>query len=336
MRGGRSAGRYAGALALSACSGVQSALHTRGPGAARIADLWWFMLVVAAAIYLVVLAVLLGIILRRERSDGERSPESEASERRRNRWLVVAGVTLPAIVLAVVFVVTFRTQAALHPESEPDLTVQVIGRQWWWEIRYPGRTPSDAVITANELHIPIGRRVRVEGTSTDVIHSIWVPNLHGKTDLVPGRTTVTWLQADRPGVSRGQCAEYCGIQHARMALLVVAQRPEEFARWLDEQRRPAAAPADEASRRGQSVFLASGCGYCHAVRGTRTVGLVAPDLTHFASRRTIAAGTLINTRGHLAGWIADPQAAKPGNLMPRVPLAPDDLLAVVSYLQGLR
>jgi cytochrome c oxidase subunit II len=328
-------------LAVGACAGVQSALDARGPGAERIIELWWLLLGAAAAVYAVVVALLLGAVVRRGRGGGtpdggEYREGAEVADRRAARRLIAGATALPAVILAAVFAATLRTQAALHGDATADLTVRVIGRQWWWEVRYPGPSPGDQVVTANEIHIPTGQRVRLELTSLDVIHSLWVPSLQGKTDLVPGRTTVTWLQADLPGTSRGQCAEYCGLQHTQMALLVIAEPPAEFARWLDEQRRPAEAPADTTSQRGQAVFLSSGCGYCHAVRGTRTLGLLGPDLTHFASRRTIAAGTLANIRGNLAGWIADPQHIKPGNKMPRVPLMPEDLHAVVRYLEGLR
>jgi cytochrome c oxidase subunit 2 len=329
---------------LSACSGQQSALDVRGPAAARIADLWWLMLGVATAVYLVVVALLILLLLRRRR--GEAAPEAsgtpgmpgvpggpDAAERRGVVWVVVGGAVLPALVLTVVFAVTLRTMSALRVPARTDLTIQVAGRQFWWEVTYPD---GGAVVTANEIHIPTGRRVRLELTSPDVIHSLWVPTLQGKTDHVPGKTTVMWLQADRPGVSRGQCAEYCGIQHTHMALLVVAQPPAEFESWLAAQRRPAVAPTDSLGRQGRDVFIALGCAYCHAVRGERTVGLLGPDLTHFASRRTIAAATLPNTRENLAAWVVDPQRVKPGSKMPATPLAPEQLNALLSYLESLR
>ena len=331
----RALGGAALALSCSACAGPQSALDVRGTAAARIAGLWWTLLVVAVVVYIIVIALLLATIARRVRETGENGLQMPTSDRRGLRWIGLGGVLLPALVLAAVLAVTLRVQTALHSHTPADLTVQVIGRLWWWEIRYLGGAPGDRVITANELHIPTGRRVRVELTSADMIHSFWVPNLQGKVDLVPGRTTVTWLHADRPGISRGQCAEYCGLQHTRMGFLVVAEPPAEFTRWLDEQRRPSAA-VNETTRRGQVLFQSSGCAYCHATRPVATPGVGGPDLTHFASRRTIAAATLPNTRGHLAGWIADPQGIKPGNRMPRIPLAPADLLAVVTYLESLR
>jgi len=323
-------------MTLAACSGAQSALDARGPAAARIAGLWWLLLGVAAAVYVVVLAALVAIIVRRSRHPDDHAAPIVTVDGRRYRWVIGGGVALPALVLTAVFGIAARTQGALDPHARADLTVRIIGHRWWWEIRYQGETRADDLVTANELHIPTGRRVRLELTSADVIHSWWVPNLQGKMDLVPGRTTVTWLEADRPGVSRGQCAEYCGLQHARMGLLVIAEPPAQFTSWLALQRQPAAAPADEVSRHGRAVFLSAGCGYCHAVRGTPTLGLVAPDLTHLASRRTIGAATLANIRGNLAGWIADPHGPKPGNLMPRVPLMSADLLAVVTYLESLR
>jgi cytochrome c oxidase subunit 2 len=335
------------ACLLCACSGQQSALDVRGPAAARIADLWWLMLGVAAAVYLVVAALLVVLLLRRRR--GEVAPEAsgvagvagepgvpgapDAAERRGAAWVVVGGAVLPALILTAVFAVTLRTLSALGVPPGADLTIRVAGRQFWWEVTYPD---GGAVVTANEIHIPTGRRVRLELTSPDVIHSLWVPNLQGKTDHIPGKTTVMWLQADRPGVSRGQCAEYCGIQHTHMALLVVAQPPAEFENWLAAQRRPAVAPTDSLGRQGRDVFIALGCAYCHAVRGERTVGLLGPDLTHFAGRRTIAAATLPNTRENLAAWVVDPQRVKPGSKMPATPLAPEQLNALLSYLESLR
>lgn len=323
-------------VALTACSGVQSVLDARGPAADRIADLWWLLLAVASGVYVVFLTLLLGAIVRRRRDDGERQRGADPPHHRDARWVIAAAVVLPALVLAGVFVVTLRTQAALHAHAAEELTIKVVGRMWWWQITYVGSSLGDTVVGANEIHIPTGRRVRLELTSADVIHTLWVPNLQGKTDLVPARTLVTWVQAVRPGISRGQCAEFCGIQHAHMSFLVIAEPPAQFERWLAEQRRPASAPSDELGRQGQSVFLASGCGYCHSVRGIRTLGLLGPDLTHFAGRQTIAAGTLANAPGNLFAWIADPQRVKPGNKMPRVPLAPEQLRAVVAYVQSLR
>jgi cytochrome c oxidase subunit II len=323
-------------FSVAACSGAQSALDTRGPAAARIAELWWLLLAAATAVYFVVIATLVRLIVRRSHGATTDNPGVDTGDGRRKTLMIGGTAMLTTAILVAAFVVTLRAQAALHDDAASGFTVRVIGHRWWWEIRYVGETAGGEVVTANELHIPTGRRVRLELTSADVIHSLWVPNLQGKTDLVAGRTTLTWLQADRPGISRGQCAEYCGLQHARMGLLVIAEPPEHFERWLTNQRQIGAAPGDSVARRGQTTFLASDCGYCHSVRGERTLGVGGPDLTHVASRREIAAGTLANTREFLTAWIADPQHIKPGNLMPRVPLASSDLRAVVAYLESLR
>ncbi|HSH46663.1 MAG TPA: cytochrome c oxidase subunit II, partial [Longimicrobiales bacterium] len=285
-------------------------------------------------------------------------------ERRRVRNVLIAGAAIPAVVLVGIFAYTMVVLDRIAPsDPQADMTIEVTGKQYWWEVRYP----SADVVTANEIHIPAGRRVRLLLESADVIHSLWVPRLHGKTDMIPGRTTEAWIMADEPGVYRGQCAEYCGAQHTWMALLVVAQPEEEFRAWLQAQARPAPGPARAPAtaradriRRGREVFFAeeNRCASCHVIRGENDEpGRVAaggtlapaaapgdppdrtaegPDLTHVASRRTLAAGLLPNTRGSMGGWVANPQVLKPGSLMPRVPLEPGDLNALLEYLMTLR
>jgi cytochrome c oxidase subunit 2 len=249
---------------------------------------------------------------------------------------VIGGIVAPAVILVAVFVFSMVTQAAVAaPASPPAVVVQVTAHRWWWEVQYLDRSPSRIAVTANEIHIPVGQPVRFELATGDVIHSFWIPQLGGKTDLIPGQKNVTWLEADSAGVYRGQCGEYCGLQHAKMAMEIVAETPGQFSQWLDRQRQPAAAPADSDAAAGARVFTASGCALCHTVRGTLAGGRLGPDLTHVAGRRTIAAATLPNTRGNLAGWIADPQALKPGTQMPVVPLSPSELLTVVTFLQSL-
>jgi cytochrome c oxidase subunit 2 len=216
------------------------------------------------------------------------------------------------------------------------VTIEVTGQQWWWQVRYLDPDPSKIFVTANEIHIPVGQPVTIKLRSTDVIHSFWVPNLVGKKDLIPGHDAVLWLQADKPGVFRGQCAEYCGLQHAHMAFWVVAEPPTRFAAWLNQQRGEAVQPSTSSEQRGQQVFLSSPCIMCHTIQGTPAGATVGPDLTHIASRSYIAAGTLPNTRGQLAGWIVDSQAIKPGNRMPPNSLNPDDLQALLDYLQSLK
>jgi cytochrome c oxidase subunit 2 len=254
------------------------------------------------------------------------------------RWILAGGVAFPVVVLVPLFVLTMRSLAAVEARDvEPDLTIEVIGRQYWWEVHYLDDAGNRLFETANEIHIPVGRTVLVRLLSADVIHSFWVPRLAGKLDMIPGKMNQLRIRADEPGEYRGQCAEYCGLQHAKMAFLVVAQPEEEFEAWAVRQALPAAAPADSLAARGRDVFLRSGCAVCHAIRGTpAAVADLGPDLTHVASRRTLAALAIPNNRGHLGGWIADPQAIKPGNLMPAVPLSAADLQALLHYLEGLR
>jgi cytochrome c oxidase subunit 2 len=317
-------------LLLAGCTGTQSALAIHGPAAQRIAGIWWAMLAIGAVIYLVVVALVVRLLLRRQTSDAPRST------RVAKRWILLGGVALPVLVLAPLFVASVRTLSALMHVTGDDLTVHVTGHQWWWQIRYGGADTTGDIVTANEIHIPVGRKVRLELVTADVIHSLWIPNLHGKTDLVPGRTNVMWIEASRPGMSRAQCAEYCGTQHAHMALPVVAESQAMFDDWLARERLPAQIPLDSTARAGAAVFMSAGCGPCHTIRGTAAGGVRGPDLTHIAGRRTIGAGTLANTPANLARWIADPQAIKPGNKMPRIPLTSHQLTDVVAYLGTLR
>ena len=314
---------------------MQSALDAAGPAAARIGALWWVMLGIATAVFIVVMATLIyAVSHRRPRHEGT---QILAHDQAGVRWVIIGGAAIPAVILVGVFIYTMRTLHAVGPASgDPDLVVEVTGRQWWWEVRYSPSDPAATFATANEIRIPVGRRVQVRLRSEDVIHSFWVPRLQGKMDLVPGLERVTWIQADEQGTFRGQCAEYCGLQHTRMALYVVALDDAAFEQWRAEQLAPAAPPEDALGRAGAQVFLDRGCVLCHTIRGTPAAARAGPDLTHVGSRLSLAAGTLPNTQGHLAGWIANPQSLKPGNHMPAVPLEPDELHAIVHYLRGLR
>lgn len=326
---------------------LQSWLVPAGPAARRIAELWWPLLVLAVAITIIVLGVLVAALFRRreggrghDRTDDTvmASPDS-AADRRGTRLILLGGAVVPAVILIGIYVFSLLTMRAIDAghASPGAFHVDVTGKQWWWHVAYPDSLASNVFVSANEIRIPAGQRVVVRLASDDVIHSFWVPELQGKTDLIPGRRTVTWIQADTPGVYRGQCAEFCGVQHARMRFVVIAMAPDDFAGWLAEQRRPAREPRTDGERRGREVFLSSGCLLCHAIRGTPAGGDgTGPDLTHVAGRTTLAAGLLPNTPGHLAGWITNPQQLKPGALMPRVPLEPDALHALVAYLQSLR
>lgn len=318
-------------LALGGCGGSPSALDARGYAAERINLLWWLMLGLGTAVFVLVAGLLLVALFRR-RDEGD--PEAQRERRLASRMIGGGGVALPLIILVPLVGLTAYTGATLTPPGERPLTIEVIGHQFWWEIRYP----EQGFTTANELVIPVGRPVALRLSTADVIHSFWVPQLNGKLDLIPGQSNTLSIQADEPGEYRGQCAEFCGRQHALMALVVVAEPEERFAAWAEAQARPAAAISDPLLRDGQQVFLGSACIYCHVVRG-HTEGnateAVGPDLTHLASRRTLAAATLPNTRGNLAGWIVDPQAIKPGNHMPGTDLDAASLQALLAYLESL-
>jgi cytochrome c oxidase subunit II len=310
---------------------IQSALHPAGPQAASISSLWWLMFWTCGAVYVVVIGALLVAISRRR--TGARPAPSDGTLRR--SVVVATGITV-VILFGLLFASVATGRAVASLGASEALVIDITGNQWWWDVTYENPTPSLQVKTANELHIPVGRQIRIQLKSNDVIHSFWVPNLHGKMDLIPGRQNVLWLQADRPGVYRGQCAEYCGLQHANMALTVVAESSDDFERWITAQRQPAPTPSTPEQQKGLQVVERGPCAMCHTVMGTTAGGRTAPDLTHVATRSTIAAGTAPNTRGYLAGWITDPQHMKPGAKMPATGLRAEELQAVLAYLETLR
>jgi cytochrome c oxidase subunit 2 len=311
-----------------------SYLRTFGPAGDPATQLGWGLGIISVAVMAIIAALLLAALLRRR-------PRADAHELAASRdeggmsWIYV-GVGLTAIVLVGCMVWTMLTLSAVAmPARAAELTIQVRASQWWWDIRYGAAEASQIFQTANEIHVPVGRPVRLELSSSDVIHSFWIPQLAGKTDVVPGQTNVMWIQADHPGVYRGQCGEYCGAQHAHMAMYVVAEPPADFAAWAALQRQAAAPPTADAARRGEQVVLAH-CAACHTIRGAGAGGILGPDLTHLMGRRTIAAGLLPNTSASLEAWIAGAQSLKPGTRMPNQPLAGDDLAAAVAYLGTLR
>jgi cytochrome c oxidase subunit 2 len=311
---------------------IQSVLAPAGIQALHIHHLWSVMLAVSVAVFVVTMAFVAAALVR-----GTSSARSEAPpERVLKRSVAAAVATAVAILIGLLIasVWTGRTVASLHASSA--VTIEVTGHQWWWEITYDDALPSRRVTTANEIHVPIDRAVVLKVTSRDVIHSFWAPNLLGKRDLIPGYTTAIWLQADRPGIFRGQCAEFCGLQHAHMAFDVVAEPDADFERWREGMRQPAREPDSATAQYGRLVFMANRCAGCHTIQGTDAHGQVAPDLTHVATRSTIGAGTLPNTPEHLRAWVRDPQASKPGNQMPPNPLSDDDLRALLAYLGTLR
>jgi len=307
-----------------------SPLNPKGPAAGRIAGLWWLMMVLGGVTFLLVIGML-GWALWRNRPV-EANDQSENFIKDSRRFIIGAGVLFPAVVLLIVFGSTMNTLADLNGLEEDDhLLIEVVGHQWWWQVNYPQQRFS----TANEIHIPVGEPVEFKLNSADVIHSFWVPELHGKLDLVPGHTNTLWLEANEPGQYWGLCAEFCGLQHAKMLFVVVAEPRDAFEEWLTDQQAGAAIPEDALSRQGQGIFMARGCADCHTVRGTQAVGNLGPDLTHFADRLTLGAGIAPNTRENLARWIVAPHSMKAGNLMPATSLSEDELSALLAYLESL-
>jgi cytochrome c oxidase subunit 2 len=336
----RNAGVFVITVLLCGCGGKQSQqtmFHPAGPMASRVESLWWFIFWITIVVFVLVwIALTTAATTRRVgvQVPPDIHPDEGGEQRRLRRVLVLSGITVA--VLFVVLVYSIRTGAYMNAlQSKNPLTVEVVGHQWWWEIHYPNSDASMYVTTANEMHVPTNTPVVLLTSSRDVIHSFWAPNLQGKRDLIPGYQTAIWFQADHEGVYRGQCAEFCGEQHAHMAFYIVAESPQKFQAWLDQQRKPANDPGDPVARHGQEVFLRAPCVMCHTIRGTGAASRIGPDLTHLASRSTIAAGTLPNNPGSLAGWIANSQSIKPGNRMPPISLPSQDLQALIKYLRTL-
>jgi cytochrome c oxidase subunit 2 len=326
---------------------IQSALHPASDAASAIHQLTIVLTVGACAILVLVMALAVYGAL-----SGPRKVSAGA-------WVIGGGIVFPVIVLAVLLIHALRVGHALSAPPARPADIEITGKMWWWDVRYafaaeqsaagsprpPGRNKPNAgqppesktVVLANEIYIPVGRPVEIALKSDNVIHSFWVPALAGKVDMIPGRTTRIVVQAREPGVYRGQCAEYCGIQHSWMAFYVVAVPGAEYERWLANQAAPAKEPEQAFLRQGRDAFLSGGCGACHTVRGTPAAGTLGPDLTHLGSRRSIAAGRLDNHAGTLAGWIADPQSSKPGSLMPpATSYTGEELRAVVAWLESLK
>lgn len=314
-------------LVLAGCAGdAPSALNPGGAGAERIAGLWWLLFWISVAVFVEVMALLAWALVFRRRQARVRHGQP--------LWLVaVAGAGLPFVILVAVYGVGLRDLAALGAGPRSDApTIEVTGHKWWWEVRYQGASGA----TANELHIPVGEKVRVRLRTDDVLHSFWVPQLMPKTDLIAGEVRETWLEARRAGSYRGQCAEYCGTQHAHMAFMVVAEPRADFDAWVARLNAPARAPQTDAERRGQQTFVNGTCASCHTVRGTGAAGQDGPDLSNSGSRWSIGAGAVPNDAGHLGGWIANSQTVKPGNAMPPQPVDAAQLPDLIAYLESLK
>lgn len=323
-------------LVCSSCAGWQSALDPHGLQATRLRHLLWIFSAVCVVVWITVMLTLWVALRRKPNRSTSAICTIDANTEKRMTRTVAAAVVVTALIVSGLTVTSFFVTHSLTSNSSTPLILRVRGYQWWWEITYLDAHPDRIFTTANEIHIPVGRPVRFELAAADVIHSFWVPNLAGKQDLIPGRDNTLTLIAQEPGVYRGQCAEFCGLQHAHMALLVVAESPEAFEQWRRHQLEPAATPTDAQGIAGEKIFTSKPCAACHTIQGTSAAATIGPDLTHVATRSYIAAGLLPTTHGSLAAWIADPQTLKPGNNMPAVPLTAGELGALSDYLTTLK
>lgn len=316
-----------GCLLLAGCAGPASTLDPAGRGAEKIAVLFWWMTGGGLVVWLAVTGIALYAMYLAP------GGTSIASAR---RLVILGGAVVPAILLTALLAWGLALiPPLLAPPPPGSLTIAVTGEQWWWRVRYAG-PDGTAVDLANELHLPVGEPIELRLNSPDVIHSLWIPALAGKVDMIPGRTTRLTLEPTRVGVFSGICAEFCGASHAYMSFPVVVHEPAEFRRWLARQARPAAPSEDPTAKKGGELFLANGCGACHSVRGTAAKGVVGPDLTHFGSRRTIGAGRLPNELDPVHRWLAHTNKLKPGVTMPAFDMLPEqDLRALATYLKGL-
>jgi cytochrome c oxidase subunit 2 len=309
-----------------------SALQPYGPQAAHIHWLWDVMLWVSIAVYVVVMVVLLAAAWHRRNATNPTAMTDSKLEQ-----YIVGGVAVSTIILFGLLVSSVAVGKATSDLDPRDgITIKITGLQWWWRVEYVHSNPQQYVTTANEIHVPVGRPITAVLTGADVIHSFWAPNLHGKRDAIPGQQNSVVFRVDKPGVYRGPCAEFCGLQHAHMAFFVIAEPQEQFDAWYSNQVKAAVEPQTPEQIHGRQVFLSHACVLCHTIRGTEAGARVGPDLTHLKSRATIAAGTLHNERGQLGGWISNAQSIKQGIRMPPNPLAPEELSALLGYLESLK
>ena len=332
--------RFLSSLLLVFCAGCQqpqSTLYPQGPAANKIAQMSWLMLILFLMITVVMWILITWAVWRRRGTLAEHEPVDVGGGQ---GWVAWGGLAFPLVVLCVLFILGLKLMADfpvhdvhyanLHPE------ITIIGHQWWWEVQYMG-DPAERFTTANEIHIPVGRPVDIELLSGDVIHSFWVPMLHGKVDLIPGHPNFVRIQADHEGTYVGTCSQFCGAQHAHMRLLVVAQQPDDYQAWVQGQLNSAAQPTTEEAKRGEQIFMAGACSMCHQVRGTLAGGRVAPDLTHIASRQEIAANSYPNNDAYLEAWITHAQSLKPAAAMPNLTqFNGQQLRDIVAYLRQLK
>jgi cytochrome c oxidase subunit 2 len=335
-----------GSLAIAGCSSVQSTFDSHGPAAHRIAGLSWFMTILFLGITIIMWALVAYAFYRRRGTLAEHAAIDAGGGQ---LWIAIGGITVPLIVLSVLFVLGLGLLrdfpihgmhgGAAHAEMMRSMKpeIRIVGHQWWWEIHYLNDDPSQEFVTANELHLPVGRPVNIEVETRDVMHSFWVPALHGKVDLIPGQKNYIRLEASQAGQYTGQCAEFCGAEHARMRMLAIAQQPNEYKAWIEGQQQPGIDPATPEAVAGQQVFLAGPCAMCHQIRGTVAGGTVAPDLTHIGSRKMIAANSYRNNDAYLEAWVTHAQSLKPEAEMPNLTqFSGEQLHDLVAYLRQLQ
>jgi len=317
-----------GIMALAGCAPAPSALAPASDHAALIANLFFILFAIAVVVFVVVEALLFYAVMRFRRKKADEIPEQVHG----NPKFEIAWTAVPAIVLAIIFVLTWQTLNALAAVPADAVKIQVTGHQWWWQVEYPDL----GVVTANEIHLPLNQAAAFTLQAADVIHSFWVPELGGKMDLIPGHSNRMWIRPTQIGAYHGQCAEFCGTSHANMRLAVVVETTEQFNAWVAQQKSPAAAPTTDLAKRGAEEITKAGCQACHTINGTTAQGKVGPNLTHVASRKQIAAGLLDFDADNVRLWISDPPAIKPGATMPKLPLTPDQLDALAAYLTTLK
>jgi cytochrome c oxidase subunit 2 len=315
----------AATVALAACAGSSpSTVHPEGSESREIANVWWLMFGLAVAVYLVVAALIVYALLRGRRKS------TEPSRLRENTFIWVGGVVVPAVILFVLGVVTVTTSNAIRKPSSHALAIDVTGHDWWWSVTYP----DDRIVTANEIHVPVGQPLDISIRSDDVIHSFWVPQIAGKVDAIPGQPNRLRVTVEKAGTYIGECAEFCGLQHAHMGFSVVAESAGDFERWVTRNQQPAPEPTSDLVERGELVFTSSACAGCHTIDGTTAQGTRGPNLTHVGTRQTLGARTIPNTPSEMKRWIENPATFKPGVKMPPAELSNDQVEALVAYLQS--
>jgi cytochrome c oxidase subunit 2 len=312
----------------SARGAILQVFHPQSPQARAILDLGIESSVILAVIFAIVAGLIVYALMRFRWREGEPDPRQVAG----NSTIEIIWTAIPCAIVVALFALTARAMSLADPPPAPAPDLFVVGHQWWWEARYP----QSGVVTANEIHLPVGRAMSVQFDSADVLHEFWVPELARKITAVPGHPNHIWIEADTPGTYLGVCSEFCGTEHAWMHFLIIAETPAKFAAWQSAQLRPAAQPSAPAARRGVAIFEQASCVSCHAINGTVAGARVGPDLTHFASRRQLGAGIAENTPENLRRWLADPQQVKPGVKMPDFKFTDQELGQLVAYFETLK